>query len=204
GVLPIPIPEPAMDEKGPGGGSGQVAATPINLPYTPDADIALDHPGTGGNVAMPHDPNEPPPPPDLQGQTELSPDDVKMGENLQPAPDYDEMVPSERSVVEIIGKAISDEEYRATLFSDARAAIAGYDVTDEDQTALGEMTADSFDFFAAEVEARFNQAMSAALESASVEAQQQVLGQVVHAVWRDLNPGGLAYILAHKIPQKHL
>ena len=227
GTLPVPIPEPAMDDRGPGGGGsevaatpinlpnpvddsveggmggrpgGDVSATPINLPYTPDADIALDHPGTGGNVAGHKEPGDPPPPPDMRGQTELTPDDVKMDENLQPTPDYEYMNPSERSVVEIIGKAIADEEYRATLFADARSAVAGYEVTDEDQTALGEMTEQAFDFFAAEVENRFVEAAAGISEA----AKQQVLTQVVHAVWRDLNPGGLAYILAYKIPQKHL
>ena len=79
-------------------------------------------------------------------------------------------------------------------------AVAGYEVTDEDQTALSEMTAEAFDFFAAEVEARFDKAITGSPEG----AQQQVMAQVVHAVWRDLNPGGLAYILAYKIPTQYL
>lgn len=125
---------------------------------------------------------------------------VDLENNLHPAPDYEAMSPTEQSVVEIIGKAISNEEYRTTLLSDARAAIEGYSVTDEDQIALGEMTEESFDFFATEVKARFEKAMLGNPK----DAQQHVLAQVVHAVWRDLNPGGLAYILAHKIPNKYL
>ncbi len=142
------------------------------------------------------DPGGDPPGPNV----ELSPDDVKKGESLQPAPDFEAMSETEQSVVEIIGKAIADDEYRTTLFEDARSAIAGYSVTDEDQTALGEMTKESFDFFAAEVEKRFSEAIGGVPEG----TQQKLMQQVVHAVWRDLNPGGLAYILAHKIHQKHL
>ena len=103
------------------------------------------------------------------------------------------MNPSERAVVDVIGKAITDEAYRAALFADAREATAGYAVSDEDRAGLGEMTAEAFDFFATEVENRFAEA-----------AGQQTLAQVVHSVWRDLNPGGLVYVLTYKIPQKHL
>lgn len=147
------------------------------------------------------------------GQTEVTPLPVPNlepvqpgtgGEDLQPAPDYDAMNPFERSVVEIVGRAIADEEYRALLLSDARAAMAGYPVTYDDQVALGVMPEESFDFFASEVEARLGEDWSGVLEGVASEAQQEVLQQVVHAVWRDLNPGGLAYILAYKIPDKHL
>jgi hypothetical protein len=204
-ATPINIPKPG----------GDVSATPINIPkpgdeaeigLSPgvDGNLAKDHPGTGGNVAKPHDPNDPPPPPDMHDQSELSPDDVKMGENLQPAPEFGAMSPSEESVVEIIGKAITDEGYRSELFEDTRTAITDYSVSPEDQIALGEMTAEAFDFFAAEVEQRFKAAMSNIQESAVADLQTQIMQQVVHAVWRDLNPGGLAYILAYKIPAKHL
>ncbi len=143
-------------------------------------------PGTGGNVAL----------------GDVTPD--IQSENLQPAPDYEAMTPAERSIVEIISQAIADEEYRAALFSDATAAIAGYLVTDDDQIALGLMPEESFDFFASMVEARLGEAMAGDPEGALSEAQTEVLQHVVHAVWRDLNPGGLAYVLAYKIPNKHL
>ena len=188
---PAESPDPGGEPPGP------------NVELSPDDvkdGVALDHTGPGGNVAKPIDPNDPPPPPDMSGQSELSPDDVKMDDNLQPAPDYEAMSVNEQSVVDIISKAISDEEYRTTLFEDARTAFTGYAVTDEDQTALGEMTKESFDFLAAEVEKRFGEAAVGVPEG----AQQKLLQHVVHAVWRDLNPGGLAYILAYKIPQKHL
>ena len=187
--------------------------TPINLPGPeaavaqqpdpgpdPNGQVELDHPGPGGQVAQKPDPE---PQPEGSG-VEVSPIPLPLprpaDENLQPAPDFADMNPSEQSVVEIISQAISNEDYRGALFADAKAAIAGYEVTGEDQTALGEMTTESFDFFAAEVEARFSEAMAGSPE---IE-QQSILAQVVHAVWRDLNPGGLAYVLAYKIPQKHL
>ena len=233
GTLPIPIPQPtseddggayieqqpdpspdpkgelAKDHPGPGGmvedtpaSDGNVAATPINIPK-PGGDVSatpINIPKPGDDIAGHKEPGDPPPPPDLRGQTELSPDDVKLEDNLQPAPDFEAMNPSEQSVVEIISKAISNEEYRGILFADAREATAGYEVTDEDQSALGEMTEEAFNFFAAEVESRF----VAATTGISEAAKQQVLTQVVHAVWRDLNPGSLVYVLTYKIPQKHL
>jgi len=58
---------------------------------------------------------------------------------------------------------------------------------------LSEMTPESFEFFAAEVEARL-----------AATADEQTLAQVVHSVWRDLNPGRLVYVLTYKIPQYHL
>jgi len=209
GVLPVPIPKPTMEEDDSGsyvaldhtGPGGNVVDEPDHGP-NPITQVALDHTGPGDNVA--ENPDDPPPPPDLTSQRELTPDDVKQGETLQPAPDFEDMNTSERSVVEIIGKAIADEEYRGTLLSDARSAVAGYTVTDDDQTALGEMTEEAFDFFAAEVEKRFSQAKETLSEELLSDAHQQLMQQVVHAVWRDLNPGGLAYVLAYKIPQKHL
>jgi len=144
------------------------------------------------------------------GQTEVTPLPAAdlapeiQGENLQPAPDYDAMTPAEEAVVEIVGRAIADEEYRETLLADARAAIAGYPVTEDDQFALDVMPEESFAFFASEVEARLGEDMADLLDGALSEEQQETLQHIVHAVWRDLNPGGLAYVLAYKIPNKHL
>ena len=173
---------------------GNVEVSPIPVP--------LPNPGDTGNIASEDDwespnvniakggnPVDPPPPPDLTGERELSPDDVK----LEPAPDFEAMNEGERAVVDVIGKAIADEEYRAALFADTRAATSSHAVTEEDQTGLNEMTEESFNFFAAEVEARL-----------AVAGEQQTLAQVVHSVWRDLNPGGLVYVLTFKIPQYHL
>ncbi len=175
---------------------GKDEATPINLPG-PVAAVAQDPmPDPDPGFYTPRVAEEPDPGPDPFQQAALSPDDVK----LEPAPDFKDMQPSEQAVVEIIGRAIADDEYRTTLFDDARAAIRGYDVSDDDQIGLGEMTQESFNFFAAEVEARFG----AAIAENPQATEQQVMAQVVHAVWRDLNPGGLVYVLTHKIPHKHL
>ena len=193
---PSPYSPPALENSGPG---GRVAQDPVPDPQ-PDFNVALDQPGTDGNVAEMPDPSGHPPGPNL----ELSPDDVKQEETLQPAPDFEAMSPAEESVVDIIGNAIADEDYRGVLFSDVETAARGYEISDQDQNALGEMTAESFDFFAAEVEKRINEALAGFPESDIIEAKQQILKQTVHAVWRDLNPGGLAYVLAYKIPQKHL
>ncbi len=253
GAMPVPLPKPTMDGEAPGDGGGQVAATPINLPYVadeaeggeggrpggqiaqepmPDPDpgftrsqpgggvdvspipvplprpaidpqplfnvpgevpsdqLAKDHPGPGGQVAQQPDPGPIPDRNEVAG----------LPIPLFNAPDFEAMNISEQAVVEVIGKAIANEDYRSALFADAREATAGYEVTDDDQVGLNEMTEESFDFFAAEVEARFGEATANNPEV----VEEQVMAQVVHAVWRDLNPGSLVYVLAYKIPRKHL
>ncbi len=189
------------------GEDGKDEATPINLPGTqqvsddPDRgpnpftnegsnSVAKDHPDTGGNVAQKPDPEPWPKGNDVTG----------LPIPLFNAPDFEAMNTSEQSVVEIIGKAITDKEYRTTLFADVKGAVAGYEMADEDQIALGEMTNEAFDFFATEVDTRFSEAKVDVPEA----EHQSLLAQVVHAVWRDLNPGSLTYVLAYKIPQKYL
>ena len=178
-----------------------------DLALSPDdvkngAEVAKDHPGPGGNIAAEDDWESP------NVNVALSPDDVKLEEGgkrmadvdlspddvkLEPAPDFEVLNEGERAVVDVIGRAIENEEYRAALFANAQEATSGHSITAEDQAGLSEMTSESFEFFAAEVEAR----LAAAVE-------EQTLAQVVHAVWRDLNPGGLVYVLTYKIPQYHL
>ncbi|NQU30494.1 MAG: hypothetical protein HQ525_07480 [Anaerolineae bacterium] len=188
-------------------------ATPINLPgpqpgrvsdepdhgpnpYTNEGaasgadEVAKDHPGTGGNVAQM---------PDLEPEPKGK-DVADLPIPLFNAPDFEAMNTSERAVVDVIGKAITDKEYRTMLFADVKGAVAGYEMADEDQTALGEMTNEAFDFFATEVDTRFGETKVDIPEA----EHQSLLAQVVHAVWRDLNPGSLTYVLAYKIPQKHL
>lgn len=178
GTLPIPIPKPTQGEDM-GASADEVGGVlPVPIPKP-----AWDEKFPSGNEAMEYD---------------------GLSDNLQPAPDFEDMNTSERSVVEIISKAIDDEEFRGTLLTDARSAIAGYAVAEDDQSALGEMTQEAFDFFAAEVEKRFSDEKSTLSENLLSDAHQQLMQKVVHAVWRDLNPGGLAYVLAYKIPQKHL
>ncbi len=186
-VSDLPIPVFNEDD-----GNVDVSPIPVPLPNPADGgNVASedDWEAPNANLAKGGDPHDPPPPPDLTGDRELSPDDVK----LEPAPDFEALNEGERAVVDVIGRAITDEEYRAALFTDAQAATSDHAVTEEDQAGLNEMTPEAFEFFSAEVEARL-----------SVAGEQQTLAQVVHAVWRDLNPGGLVYVLTYKIPQYHL
>ncbi|MBC8333079.1 MAG: hypothetical protein H8E28_13950, partial [Anaerolineae bacterium] len=158
-ATPINLPGPVAavsEEPEPGPDPFDAALSPDDV----KDGVALDHTGPGGQVAaeddweapvasrgeMP-DPGGHPPGPNM----ELTPDDIK----LEPAPDYENMNEGERAVVNVIGKAIADEQYRTALFADVRAATAGYAVTPEDQAGLNEMTPEAFEFFAAEVEARF-------------------------------------------------
>jgi hypothetical protein len=230
-ATPINLPNPVLNqvEGSPGAGGSQVAATPINLP-NPVLNQVESEPGQpGGNVAatpinLPNTPDDPPPPPDAGVDRALTPDDVKMpatdvrGGPGQPGGDvaatpinlpytpenYDDLDAPAKNVVDIISKAIGDEAYKGALFADADSALAGYEVTADDRAGLAEMQPEAFDYFAAEVETRFNQALAESPDTMTAAAQQQLLNGVVHGVWRDLNPGTLAYVLAYKIPEKYL
>jgi hypothetical protein len=47
--------------------------------------------------------------------------------------------------MELVGRAITDEQFRDRLYSDREAAVADYRLTDVDQTALDELTRDKLE-----------------------------------------------------------
>jgi hypothetical protein len=222
----------AVASGAPGSAGSEVAVTPINLPN--EANILGGTPGSDRMESPSHGPNpltntagtnEGQLASSAAGSDQsLSPDDVKQpgveaavssrmedpddGPMPYPRPaetNYEALEPSAQAVVDVIARAIGNQEYRGQLLSDARTALAGSEVSAEDQAALGEMKEEAFDFFAREVEARLNQAMPENSPSGIAGAvENATLKAVVQAVWRDLNPGSLAYVLATKIPQKHL
>jgi hypothetical protein len=56
----------------------------------------------------------------------------------------------------IIGRAVMEPAYRALLFSDPGAALAGYQLTHEERMALAGLVPERFDALASELEARLS------------------------------------------------
>ncbi|ABY36519.1 MULTISPECIES: Franean1_4349 family RiPP [Chloroflexus] len=61
---------------------------------------------------------------------------------------------SQSAVEQIIGRAVIDAEFREKLIADARAACAGYDLTDEELEALERLDAESLQSFAGKLDPR--------------------------------------------------
>ena len=55
---------------------------------------------------------------------------------------------SQAVVMEIIGKAIDDKNFRKKLFKHPAKALDGYDLTDEERESLSNLNEDNFDGFA--------------------------------------------------------
>ncbi len=60
------------------------------------------------------------------------------------------------SSITIIRRAAAEVEFRAVLFADPAAALAGYDLSAAERAALTGLTAESFDALAGELEARMS------------------------------------------------
>ena len=55
---------------------------------------------------------------------------------------------SQAVVMEIIGKAIDDKNFRKKLFKHPDKALKGYDLTDEERASLSDLDENNFDDFA--------------------------------------------------------
>jgi len=63
---------------------------------------------------------------------------------------------STESLKEVIGRALTEPEYRGVLFSDPDKALEGYDLTDEEAAALKGLEPAKFDAAAGELEERIS------------------------------------------------
>lgn len=63
---------------------------------------------------------------------------------------------SMEAVQQVIGRAITDAEFRQLLIDDARAACKGYDLTEEELDALDALDAESMKAFAGTLDARLS------------------------------------------------
>jgi hypothetical protein len=63
---------------------------------------------------------------------------------------------SQDAVQKVIGRAITDAEFRQQLIDDAHTACADYDLTEEELAALEALDADSLKAFAGKLDARLS------------------------------------------------
>lgn len=63
---------------------------------------------------------------------------------------------SQEAVERVLGRALTDAEFRQQLIDDARAACQGYDLTEEELEALEGLDAESLQQFAGTLDARIS------------------------------------------------
>jgi hypothetical protein len=63
---------------------------------------------------------------------------------------------SQEAVERVLGRAMTDAEFRRQLIDDARAACVDYDLTEEELDALDALDADSMKAFAGTLDARIS------------------------------------------------
>jgi hypothetical protein len=63
---------------------------------------------------------------------------------------------SQEVVQQVIGRAITDAEFRQQLIDNARAACAGYDLSEDEIAALEALDQDSLKAFAGTLDARLS------------------------------------------------
>ena len=65
---------------------------------------------------------------------------------------------SKENVEQIIGKAVTDADYRELLFSEPDKALEGYELTEEESTALKGIEREKLDEVVTEIEERISRA----------------------------------------------
>ena len=65
---------------------------------------------------------------------------------------------SAESVRQLLGRAVSEPEFRGLLFANPAQALAGYDLSQAEAAALSSLTAESFDAAVAGLETRESRA----------------------------------------------
>jgi hypothetical protein len=63
---------------------------------------------------------------------------------------------SAESVKQVISRAVTEPEYRSLLFKSPAQALAGYELTGDEQAALSGLTPESFDALVGNLEARIS------------------------------------------------
>lgn len=59
-------------------------------------------------------------------------------------------------VSQVIARALLDAEFRGQLFAEPAAALASYDLSEEERAALGKMKPEALDAFSSQVEERIS------------------------------------------------
>ncbi len=76
---------------------------------------------------------------------------------------------SAENVEKIIGKAVVDGEYRRLLFSEPDKALEGYELTEEEKSALIGLEREKFDAVAGELEDRISRAGMTSIGSKEIK-----------------------------------
>jgi hypothetical protein len=70
---------------------------------------------------------------------------------------------SKQAVQEVIGKAVTDSEFREALFANPDEALAGYQLTEDEIVALKSVDAETMESFAGSLDERISKAFVAGL-----------------------------------------
>jgi hypothetical protein len=74
---------------------------------------------------------------------------------------------SKKAVQEVIGKAVTDSEFREALFANPDEALAGYELTEDEIAALKSVDAETMESFAGSLDERISKAFVAGLLAGS-------------------------------------
>ncbi|NIV38151.1 MAG: hypothetical protein GWN58_54670 [Anaerolineae bacterium] len=74
---------------------------------------------------------------------------------------------SKQEVQEVIGRAVTDSEFRKALFADPDEALAGYELTEDEIVALKSVDAETMKSFAGSLDERISKAFVAGLLAGS-------------------------------------
>ena len=61
---------------------------------------------------------------------------------------------SQEAVSQIIGRAVTDNEFRQLLFSNPEQALQGYDLTDDEKEALEDLKQEDLEDFSTKLDSR--------------------------------------------------
>ncbi len=61
---------------------------------------------------------------------------------------------SQNAVSQIIGRAVTDADFRETLFSNPEQALQGYDLTEDDKEALKNLKQEDLEDFSTKLDSR--------------------------------------------------
>ncbi len=63
---------------------------------------------------------------------------------------------SKEAIQTVIGRAVTDSEFRVALFANPNEALAGYDLTEEEMAGLKELDAETLDSMAGSLDERIS------------------------------------------------
>ena len=92
---------------------------------------------------------------------------------------------SQNTVVEIIVKAFTDQDFRDQLFSEPESVLSEYDLSEDERKSLSNLEGETFDAFASEVDQRISKSPAVPLP---FEISQ--IHQIMEQVAKDISDSG--------------